>query len=110
MSSRTALSRNEDNILDKIYKYFKGRLQFTEVNGKQSSLVQSVLGVFQGNILGPLFCSIYLNDMAKSTKFLLYLFADDSKCFKADRNLINLIQTANLEFYKLCTWMRAKFD
>jgi len=87
--------------------YFKGRFQFTDVNGKQSSLVQSVLGVVQGSILGPLFCSIYLNDMAKSTKFLLYLFADDSKCFKADRNLNNLIQTANLEFYKLCTWMRA---
>jgi hypothetical protein len=88
-------------------EYFKGRRQFTVVNGELSEPAQSSLGVIQGSILGPILSSIYLNDMANCTSLLLYLFADDSKCFKSDKDLANLIRTVNLEFHKLCTWMRA---
>ena len=88
--------------------YFEDRCQYTDIEGNLSNKDSPDRGVIQGSILGPLLCSVYLNDMHSASNLMtLLLFADDSSCLFRHNNLVELIKIANAEFAKLCQWMRA---
>ena len=61
-----------DAPLKLLYNYLRNRHQFVEFKNKNSDLKEILTGITHGSIFCPLFFSIYINDLIKSTnKFLL---------------------------------------
>ena len=59
--------------------YIKDRYQYVIYNGKTSNLLEIRTGIPQGSILGPLFFSIYINDIIKASAVFNYImYADDT--------------------------------
>ena len=55
------------------------RRQYTTVNGYISDAHQTLFGVPQGSVLGPLLFLLCINELYKSlNKLQFYLFADDT--------------------------------
>ena len=86
--------------------YLSGRKQFVDINGCYSSLLNIDVGVPQGSILGPLLFLLYINDLPNSSDFFSILFADDTALLLEDSDLNRLVDRANLEFKKICTYFR----
>jgi len=63
--------------------YITHQRQYVSINSSNSYLFLVESGIPQGSILGPLLFIIYVNDIPDSVfHSLIYLFADDTKCFK----------------------------
>ena len=63
--------------------YITNRRQCVSINNSNSCLLPVESGVPQGRILGPLLFIIYMNNIPDSVFYSdIYLFADDTKCFK----------------------------
>ena len=86
--------------------YLQNRQQHVIFKNTTSNNQPVSTGVPQGSILGPLLFLIYINDLALvSSKFLTFLFADDSSLFLNGISIPNLIETANEELKKIVTWL-----
>jgi len=65
------------------HAYITNRHQYVCINNSNSSLLPVESGVPQGSILGPLLFIMYMNDLPNAVLFSkIFLFADDTKCFK----------------------------
>jgi hypothetical protein len=80
--------------------YLCNRRQFVNIDDSNSSLLELILGVPQGSILGPLLFLIYINDLPKYSTLLSQLFADDTTQSSSHDNLEILTQNVNREFQK----------
>ena len=59
--------------------YLSDRKQFLNFDGTDSDLLQLLVGVPQGSILGPLIFLIYINDAYRASNALNFIhFADDT--------------------------------
>ena len=94
------------NMHKLLQSYLSDRVQYTECNHTESRRRKIVRGVPQGSTLGPLLCSLYINDLPQQTKFHKNLFADDTVLIMKDKNVNNLRKMVNEEFQLIDNWMK----
>ena len=87
--------------------YLSNRKQYVSIDGVNSQLLEIVLGVPQGSILGPLLFLIYINDIDQCTSMINFLFADDTTLLKSHENLTSLCQIVNDEFHKIVNFFNS---
>ena len=89
-----------------IKDYLSGRKQATVENSLHSNLENIKCGVPQGFILGPLFFSIYINDLPNISSFQVRLFVDDACLIYRNKNISQLEQNVNSELVKVNDWLK----
>ena len=97
------------NALDLIKSYLLIRFQLVKYKNTQSNLIEIKTGIPQGSILGPLFFSIYINDIVKtSIKFSYLMYADDTTIYfnLEDFPAIDRETYINTELNKIDTWFK----
>ena len=77
--------------------YLSDRKQFVTVNGKNSKLINVLLGVPQGSILGPLLFLLYINDLPLASNLFTLLFADDTTLLASADSVESLNLFVNTE-------------
>jgi hypothetical protein len=87
--------------------YLSNRKQFVFIEGKCSPLLDILLGVPQGSILGPLLFLIYINDLPLASSLMSSLFADDTELMSSGPDLAELTNHVNTEFQKVAQFFRA---
>ena len=70
-------------VLKWIEEFLSGREQYVIVNGEKSSSGRVTSGIPQGTVLGPLLFVVYINDILENVTSEGFLFADDTKLFRA---------------------------
>ena len=68
-------------LLTLIKSFLKDRKQRTVLNGQCCNWGNTLAGVSQGSILGPLFFLVYINDLTADLKCSVKFFADDTSLF-----------------------------
>lgn len=67
-----------------VSSYLSGRSQLVSFNGFQSQLCEVNCGLPQGSVLGPVFVSMFINDLPDSLNHCKsHLFADDFQLYKS---------------------------
>jgi Reverse transcriptase (RNA-dependent DNA polymerase)/Endonuclease-reverse transcriptase len=73
-------------IVNWIGNFLCNRVQRAKVGRTLSEEVRVTSGVPQGSVVGPLLFDIYIDDLAKSVKSKVRLFADDSVLYREIKN------------------------
>ena len=92
-----------------IKSYLTNRYQYVQFENSDSELLEIVTGISQGSILGPLFFSIFINDLVNSSnKFQFLMYADDTPIyFNLDVFPGGIREIAvNNELEKVNTWLK----
>ncbi len=76
------------------------------VNGVDSLILEIILGVPQGSILGPLLFLIYINDLPDCITIKSLLFADDLTLLDAHTDIKILFANLNAEFKKVTDYFK----
>ena len=99
-----------DRSIQLLKSYLSNRKQYVQIDGVMSSMQYIQTGISQGSIVGPLFFSIYINDIVKSTKKCnCILYADDTTlnstidCFGKEIHVIE--QHISTELQRISKWL-----
>ena len=96
-----------DRTLHWFSSYLQGRFQRVEVDKVLLSPLETVSGVPQGSILGPLLFILYINDMSSCVCFSnVMLYADDTVLFFAGKTAIELETSLNTDINNISSWMQ----
>ena len=91
-----------------LMNFLKNRKYFVSVNGHQSNVKISNIGVPQGSTLGPLLFLLYVNDIVNCSEILKFiLFADDTTILYKSHNIVELNTTLEIEANKVIEWFSA---
>ena len=89
--------------------YLRDRHQFVAFKNINSDLKEIRTGIPQGSILGPLFFSIYINDLINSSNLFNYLmYADDTTLYfnLEDVDSVNMSDNINIHLEKINVWLK----
>ena len=93
---------------DWLRSYLSNRHQVVCINGIDSNLKFTNIGVPQGSVLGPLLFLVYINDLNKAIRFSkTRLFADDTSLLTKGKSPKQLQKFLNLDLKNLCKWLKA---
>ena len=93
-----------------IRSYLTDRKQRVKVNGSFSTWTETVRGVPQGSVLGPLLFHVYLNDLfmfLEETEICNY--ADDTTIYACGPNIENVIMHLENDALKITEWFPNNF-
>ena len=93
-----------------IHSYLTNRKQRVKVNGSFSTWTETLLGVPQGSVLGPLLFNIYLNDLfmlLEETKVCNY--ADDTTIYACGPKIDTVIAHLEHDALKITEWFPNNF-
>ena len=92
--------------LDWFFSYLTNRSQAVIYNEQESQMKETLCGVQQGSILGPLLFLLFINDLPSvSNLFTPILFADDTNLFCNRHNQDEFIKTINEELKLIYKWV-----
>ena len=89
-------------ILNLLKRFLTGRKQYVSYGGKDSTLLDVIIGIPQGSVLGPLLFIIFINDIVNITELAKFvLFADDLNLFITHNSRDVLYRIANNILHEL---------
>ena len=87
--------------------YLTNRMQYTCVNGAESSSQRMHCGISQGSNLGPLLFIIYINDLSSCLRNCkTSLYADDTCLYYASPNPHTLTESLNTDLLSIEAWLK----
>ena len=93
------------NALRLVHSYLSERKQRVKINGSFSTWRETMIGVPQGSVLGPLLFNIYLNDLFMFVKDAqICNYADDTTIYACDSNIEGVIATLESDALKIAEW------
>ncbi|GFX63402.1 probable RNA-directed DNA polymerase from transposon X-element [Trichonephila clavipes] len=84
--------------------YISNRTFTVKINRTYSQTRSISAGIAQGSILGPVLFNLYVNDILKSTKTMLCMYADDTAILSRHKNLNTLVENINEHLAHLEIW------
>ena len=96
---------SEVKIIDTGVPHLSGRQQKVKIDDKSSEVKIIDTGVPQGTILGPLFFTIYMNDLLYTYKYLGIIFDYNMKWYNDIEHIINKTKYLIFIFAKLRKYM-----
>ena len=98
------LYKFSDALLSFIRSFFTNRSQVVSLNNKHSKFENQKFGVPQGSVVGPLFFSLYINDLPLHIESSYELFADDKSIHKSHSNHVHLLNRLQEDINRLDAW------
>jgi len=93
------------SALKLVHDYLFNRKQRVKVNGSYSTWQESIKGVPQGSVLGPLLFNVFLNDLfflVEETEICNY--ADDTTIYVCGHELEQIVSSLETDAQKLSKW------
>ena len=81
----------------------RGRKQRVCLDGFSSKWADTLSGIPQGSVLGPLLFLIFINDLEVDIMSMILKFADDTKIFRKVTNSAAGLQLQQ-DLKRLCDW------
>ena len=95
-----------NNALKWSESYLMNRIQCVNVSNQKSSALDTLTGVPQGSILGPLLFSLYINDLPSVCSDVeIQLYADDAVIFTHGSNKLQAAATLANALNSISTWL-----
>ena len=94
-------------MLSVIQDYLKNRKQYVKNGDVESTVLDVLIGVPQGSVLGPLLFIIFINDIVNTSSMSAALFADDAVFITEEEHVKKLQQSLNNGARNIFNWLIA---